>query len=1527
MRLIRTLLLCLLPLVAFSQQRVIQIGPANAHQGESAFAAFNDINANFSQLFAVPGASPIPAGNILCNSTGGAAFASACGSLPAGFGVPTTNLTGALQAAQEPAHTGDCTNSAGSLALNCTKTGGVAFAASATSDTTNANNISSGTLPAARIPATAVTASSYGDGTHVGAFTVGADGRLTAASSVAITGAAPTGATGGDLAGTFPNPTIAVGAVTDAKSSLEDKPSVGLVATSNLTLSGAQTVDGVAGTAGQTLVLATAQSTASQNGPWIMQSGAWTRPVWYPSGGTTQAVQFATTFIRLGTTYQGSVWRLTTAAPITIDTTATTWAATPLALNSQTVGGAGLPLANIAPQATGTILGAPSVTIAGVSITGTAGQFAFTGSGLAVGQFVTLTGTYGGTGSITGYTNPTTYYVSATNGTSTFTLQTIAKTAIVTTAGTPTGLTYSSTAAPGANAVSNLIATYAVTAAETAAGFTPTNAQAGYEPYDLRRYGAVGDNATDNTAAINTWISVCQFSGTCFVYPGIYKTTGNHSITARFSIIGRGGGEYVTAQPKILLTANAANLFNWNGLNNAGPTISGMVVSGVTFDGGNFTLSDALIALQGATLLTFRDVGLHNVVGSALRLRQMWDSQFENVMWRNIDAHSTSSGVINIDSVYNSDVNQNVNNLSLRRVHFEGNKGTQIYSASDSNLNVLRVNDSKFEAGSGSLVGGPYPLFNLKQADTLFVNKTLIADFRNALGYNKIFKLGDTSAGTSAISYDISGNLINGTDTSTYYVDTEAGSSGKFADNMQDDNVTGLVLNTSSRAARFEYPMKTLVQSDGSQTFYHSQNALSGFVGVDRLANSSTSFTQDSTSLSTTKNVVVSPSSASSTLVSLPVPPFTGMMGVLRVGVRCFSATGAGTLSLQYNTTVMAAVACPTTAFGTITFDVPQAGLAALTTGGSNHFWLTTGAANAEAVTVDGVYFQQVPSNPSTAAESFGASPSASAAANQTAINTALAVGGLVTITTPGTYSIACVTALTTSDSNTYHLGLVIPSNTHFRLENTVVLKCAGGVNNPVLIQNSNIAGGNTNIYLEGGTYDENYAANTISHVGLNAGTGSWTAMILWMQNITNLTARGMTLQNGFAGFGINHVTSGWFEDIHCNDSGTNFGNNQGSYMWPAGANIGLHFKNIYGQTNDDMIGLISDFGADARFTNLMGGPGPITDIIIDGVHGDTTNGTLNFVRVGPSTTTNPISRVQISNVTGSYVSTAIKIGSFGYSATGQINDVQIRGLTVTPTTAGNTGTATIDIENNTAGTISSLTIDNFNASIPSGVTQKPFFKMASGTLNRLLMSNLSFFDKNTVAGSLQDISIVSTVNSVAITNFQAQSAVSAGDGAFVTVGSTTNPDTVHISNGYTVRRKNLLSVVSSASIGKSVSINNVTLNLPQAPSFSFATTGSIPFVNLNGVTVTGTGGAALGFISESGVTGTTLYQMQGVITNQGASANIVRAGAEAIRVQSMDTPVPNAVLACAVGDIILDSSNSNNPYRCSTAPSTWTAL
>jgi len=81
-----------------------------------------------------------------------------------------------------------------------------------------------------------------------------------------------------------------------------------------------------------------------------------------------------------------------------------------------------------------------------VATSGTGGQFTCGASTLAVADRVTITGTLGGTGTITGYATGTVYKVSSVTGSSPnvtgFTLTTEAGVAVVSTAGTLTGLTY-----------------------------------------------------------------------------------------------------------------------------------------------------------------------------------------------------------------------------------------------------------------------------------------------------------------------------------------------------------------------------------------------------------------------------------------------------------------------------------------------------------------------------------------------------------------------------------------------------------------------------------------------------------------------------------------------------------------------------------------------------------------------------------------------------------------------------------------------------------------------------------------------------------------------------------------------------------------------------------------------------------------------------------------------------------------------------------------------------------------------------
>jgi hypothetical protein len=117
------------------------------------------------------------------------------------------------------------------------------------------------------------------------------------------------------------------------------KQSVRAATTASITLSGLQTIDGVTLSAGQR-VLVRAQADGSQNGIWLAQSGAWTRPNDAVQGTLTAD---AAVFVEEGTTYQDTQWRLTTNDAITVGTTLLAWSQ--IGAGSSYTNGAGLNLA------------------------------------------------------------------------------------------------------------------------------------------------------------------------------------------------------------------------------------------------------------------------------------------------------------------------------------------------------------------------------------------------------------------------------------------------------------------------------------------------------------------------------------------------------------------------------------------------------------------------------------------------------------------------------------------------------------------------------------------------------------------------------------------------------------------------------------------------------------------------------------------------------------------------------------------------------------------------------------------------------------------------------------------------------------------------------------------------------------------------------------------------------------------------------------------------------------------------------
>lgn len=82
----------------------------------------------------------------------------------------------------------------------------------------------------------------------------------------------------------------------------------------NITLSGTQTIDGVAVVAAD-IVLVTSQTDATQNGPYVVASGAWTRHT-----ATTKMKANAQFYVTDGTTYNQTRWILNNSNPVLIGT-------------------------------------------------------------------------------------------------------------------------------------------------------------------------------------------------------------------------------------------------------------------------------------------------------------------------------------------------------------------------------------------------------------------------------------------------------------------------------------------------------------------------------------------------------------------------------------------------------------------------------------------------------------------------------------------------------------------------------------------------------------------------------------------------------------------------------------------------------------------------------------------------------------------------------------------------------------------------------------------------------------------------------------------------------------------------------------------------------------------------------------------------------------------------------------------------------------------------------------------------------
>jgi hypothetical protein len=125
------------------------------------------------------------------------------------------------------------------------------------------------------------------------------------------------------------DPTGAQDAATKAyvdatRSGLDVKDSVRAATIGNITLTNTQTVDGVALAVGNR-VLVKNQDTASENGIYVVASGAWTRATDADNSPAGEVTSGMFAFVEQGTVNADSGWVLTTDSAITLDTTGLTF--------------------------------------------------------------------------------------------------------------------------------------------------------------------------------------------------------------------------------------------------------------------------------------------------------------------------------------------------------------------------------------------------------------------------------------------------------------------------------------------------------------------------------------------------------------------------------------------------------------------------------------------------------------------------------------------------------------------------------------------------------------------------------------------------------------------------------------------------------------------------------------------------------------------------------------------------------------------------------------------------------------------------------------------------------------------------------------------------------------------------------------------------------------------------------------------------------------------------------------------------
>jgi hypothetical protein len=206
-------------------------------------------------------------------------------------------------------------------------------------------------------------------------------------------------------------------------------------------------------------------------------------------------------------------------------------------------------------------------------------------------------------------------------------------------------------------------------------------------------YNILGDGS-DESSKIQNAINNTSSGNTIFIPKGIYCFK-NVTIDRSLYFKGYGGAGIDDNGTTIKLATGGTYIFKYTGTSSS--ILNGGGIEGIRFDGVSQSAS-YLIRAEWISHLFVEKSGFNNVNGSAISLQRVMESGIFKSYFRKCGSDTTD--VIYLDSVVNSVITYNVNNLHIEENTFGGNNGRWIGSANDSNLDAIWICRNKFEYDS-----------------------------------------------------------------------------------------------------------------------------------------------------------------------------------------------------------------------------------------------------------------------------------------------------------------------------------------------------------------------------------------------------------------------------------------------------------------------------------------------------------------------------------------------------------------------------------------------------------------------------------------------------------------------------------------------------------------------------------------------------------------------------------------------------------------------------------------------------------